>query len=184
VGEKIGEKITRTLRIGLLGGISLSEALLDVASANLPLDRLTVDSIFSCELAGSGASLEGTGVESLVEGFVFGRELALVSFRGEEYWLSDETFSRTAGELETGEDFWKNDIIDFCLVEEGAAAAGRVAFAGVRAALAALSPGIVIRAQMTAHDRVATERCWAPSEGQYAGYLELGRTWMIMNEQD
>lgn len=35
--------------------------------------------------------------------------------------------------------------MDFCLVEEAAAAAGRAAFAGVRAAAAALSLGIVIQ---------------------------------------
>lgn len=99
-------------------------------------------------------------MESSAKNFVFGRELALVSFRGEEYWISDETFSRAAGELATGEDFWKNDIIDFCLVAEEAAAAGRVAFAGVRAVLAALSPGIAARAQMAAHDGVETERYW------------------------
>lgn len=155
----------QTFLIGLLGGISLSEALVDL------LVRLTVDSIFSCELVGSGASLEGTGVENLAEDFVFGRELALVSFRGEECWLSDETFSRIAGELETGEDFWKNDIIDFCLVEEEAAAAGRVAFAGVRAALAALSLGIVIRAQIDC-TRLNYDR--TPREGQNTGYFGAG----------
>lgn len=109
---------------------------------------------------GSRASLEGTGVESSAKNFVFGSELALVSFRGEEYRMSDETFSRVAGEAETGEDFWKNDIIDFCLVAEEAAAAGRVAFAGVRAALAALSPGIAAGAQMAAHDGVETGSNW------------------------
>lgn len=145
----------QTFRIGLLGAAELSGA-----SANLTLDRLTVDSIFSCELVGSGASLEGTGVESSAKNLVFGSELALVSCRGEEYRMSDETFSRVAGELETGEDFWKNDIIDFCLVAEEAAAAGRVAFAGVRAALAALSPGIAARAQMAAHDGGETGSNW------------------------
>lgn len=90
----------QTFRIGLLGATELSGA-----SANLTLDRLTVDSIFSCELVGSGASLEGTGVESSAKNLVFGSELALVSCRGEEYRMSDETFSRVAGELETGEDF-------------------------------------------------------------------------------
>lgn len=151
--------MAQTFRIGLLGATSVSDA-----SANLTLDRLTVDSIFSCELAGSRASLEGTGVESSAKNFVFGRELALafVSLRGEDHWISDEAFSRVAGELETGEDFWKNDIIDFCLVVEEPAAAGRVAFAGVRAALAALSPGIAAQAQMAAHDGVETERYWIP----------------------
>lgn len=74
--------------------------------------------------------------------------------------MSDSTFSRVAGELETGEDFWKKDMIDFCLVAEEAAAAGRGAFAGVRAMLAALSPGIAARAQMAAHDGVETESDW------------------------
>lgn len=95
--------------------------------------------------------------------------------------MSDEAFSRVAGELGTGEDFWKNDIIDFCLVAEEAAAAGRVAFAGVRAALAALSPGIAARAQMAAHDGVETGSdeisrrmadCWIIGAGQSVGYNE------------
>lgn len=152
--------MTQTFRIGLLGATSLSGA-----SANLTLERLTVDSIFSCELGGSRASLEGTGVESSAKNFVFGRELALalVSFRGEDHCISDEVFSRVAGELATGEDFWKNDIIDFCLVVEEPPAAGRVALAGVRAALAALSPGMAARAQMAAHDEVETERDRIPS---------------------
>lgn len=43
------------------------------------------ESRFSWELGGSITSLEGTGVESLVDGFALGRELALVvSFRQEE----------------------------------------------------------------------------------------------------
>jgi hypothetical protein len=42
-------------------------------------------SAFSCELGGSIASLLGTGVESFVDGFGLGRELALVvSFKHEE----------------------------------------------------------------------------------------------------
>jgi hypothetical protein len=61
--------------------MSLSEALID-----LLVVRLAVDSMFSCELGGSGASLEGSGVESFVEGFALGRELAFVSLRGEECW--------------------------------------------------------------------------------------------------
>lgn len=143
--------------MGLLGATSLPSSLTDLGSEALLLVRLTVDSMFSCELVGSGASLEGTGVENLAEAFVFGRELALVSFRGEECWLSEETFSRAAEEAETGDDFWKKDIIDFCLAEEEAAAAGRVAFAGVRAALAALSLGILVQSQTTAPDRSTTD---------------------------
>ncbi len=59
---------------------------------------------FSCELLGSNASLEGTGVESFCAGFAFGKKLALVSFRHE--LGSEETCARAAGEgVAAGEDF-------------------------------------------------------------------------------
>lgn len=97
---------------------------------------------FSCELLGSNASLEGTGVESFCAGFAFGKKLALVSFRQE--LGSEETCARAAGEgVAAGDDFWKNDMIDFCLAEEETDTAAFAGWrAGVRVALA-LSPAIL-----------------------------------------
>lgn len=96
---------------------------------------------FSCELLGSNASLEGTGVESFCAGFAFGKKLALVSFRQE--LDSEETCARAAGEgVAAGDDFAKKDMIDRCLADEDTEAA---AFAGCRAGVRvalALSPAM------------------------------------------
>lgn len=74
--------------IGELGAFSLCEAA----------------SRFSCELLGSNASLEGTGVEIFCAGFAFGKKLAFVSFRQE--LGTEETCARAAGEgVAAGEDF-------------------------------------------------------------------------------
>lgn len=78
-----------TFRIGLLSGIafgvrSLADAALGVivvGESRALLVVLAADgtgSAFSCELGGSRASLLGTGVESFLDGFGLGRELALV----------------------------------------------------------------------------------------------------------
>jgi hypothetical protein len=62
------------------------EAMIDGEARALLVHLATeTGSAFSCELGGSIASLLGTGVESFVDGFGLGRELALVvSFKHEE----------------------------------------------------------------------------------------------------
>lgn len=106
------------------------------------------EAMFSCELGGSSTSLLGTGVESLVEGFGLGRELALVvSFRREEWCGSGETFCDSGEDAlgPPGEDFWKKEKMERCLVDEEAEAVPGFepgAFAGVRAVPAALSPAM------------------------------------------
>lgn len=64
---------------------------------------LGVASAFSCELGGSKASLEGTGVESLLEDRAFGKKLAfVVSWRQG----SEATFGFVFGDgAEPGDDF-------------------------------------------------------------------------------
>lgn len=67
--------------------------------------------------------------------------------------------------------------MDFCLVVEGAAAAGRAAFAGVRAAPAALSLGIVIQRRPSTGDGTATEteeRSAAQEMQQIGDYFGAG----------
>lgn len=119
-------------------------------------DSLAEDPMFSCELGGSGASLLGTGVESFVEGFGLGRELALVvSFR----CGSGETFCDSGEDAGAppGEDFWKKEKMERCLVldeeAEPAPGLGPEPFAGVRAVPALLSPAMVGAARLVTNSR-------------------------------
>lgn len=126
---------------------------------------------FSCELLGSNASLEGTGVESFWAGFAFGKKLALVSFRQE--LGSGETCARAAGEgVAAGEDLWKNDMIDFCLAEEETDAAAFAGWrAGVRVALV-LSPAIMHEAAGERVCCVCTRR-WQTRRGIRSTILQI-----------
>lgn len=148
----------RTLRVGLLGRASLlwigacSDLILAgvaVGEGRESMTTFTPESMFSWELGGSIASLLGTGVESLTEGlkgsFALGRELALVvSLRQEDFLASVVTFERgeDAGAGLEGVAFEKKEMMDLCLAEEEAAA-GLVAFAGVRAAALSLAMIVV-----------------------------------------
>lgn len=92
-------------------------------------------SMFSCELGGPGASLEATGVASLLVDRAFGRKLALVvSLRWD---VGVETFGGAGDDAAgpPGDDFWKKDMMDFCFVAEEAGAAFGDGFAGVCAAM-------------------------------------------------
>lgn len=92
-----------TFRVGLLSACTACSSLLLLlaiatvgeSTAHFAIGR-GVDSPFSCELEGSIASLDGTGVASLPAGDALGKKLAfVVSWRQG----SDETF-----EVELGDD--------------------------------------------------------------------------------
>lgn len=111
------------------------------------------------------ASLLGTGVESFVDGFGLGRELALVvSCKHEERLGSGETLLRAAGEdAATGDDFWKKLMMDRCFAEAVAEPAGLGAgFAGVRAVLEpSLSPAMVISIlEPNQTVSISRRKCW------------------------
>lgn len=129
---------------------------------------------FSCELLGSNASLEGTGVESFCAGFAFGKKLALVSFRQE--LGTEETCARAAGEgVAAGDDFWKNDMIDFCWAEEETGAAAFAGWrAGVRVALA-LSLAIMHEAAGECVCCVCT-RSWQTQQGFRSAIIQTSST--------
>lgn len=141
--------------------LTFREGLLPAASTSLTLKGIVLEGksssssagrLFSCELGGSSASLLATGVESLVlarEGviLVLGKELALVvSFKCvvEAGGVSDPTFD-SEGDAVWGDDFWKKETIDRCLVAVEAVDLDGTGLAGV---LAPAVPGWALPAMV------------------------------------